>query len=248
MTSHEALDLSTTAEQCRPAVPAEGERRSCVPPKPVENRYLAARREWDERYGDLITRARNWRIVAFGGLAVSLVATGGIVAISLQTRIVPFVVAVDSLGRPVASGFAEATPVVDGRLKRAALIQWVSDLRTVTSDGISQRKAIDRVYAMIARGSAAQLEVSEFYRKEPPQKRAQTAMLSVDVKAIYASSEQTYEVEWVETTRGLGGDVQEEQAWKGSFTIAVNPPTDEQLARVNPLGVYITNASWSKVL
>jgi type IV secretion system protein VirB5 len=46
----------------------------------------------------------------------------------------------------------------------------------------------------------------------------------------------------------LGGDVQSEQAWKGSFTIAVNPPTDEQLARVNPLGVYVTNASWSKVL
>ena len=26
--------------------------------------YLAARREWDERYGDLITRARNWRTMA----------------------------------------------------------------------------------------------------------------------------------------------------------------------------------------
>jgi type IV secretion system protein VirB5 len=187
-------------------------------------------------------------MAAFGALAVALVATGGVVALSLQTRIIPFVVAVDNLGRPVASGLAEAAPVADDRLKRAALIQWVSDLRMVTSDGISQRKAIDRVYAMIARGSAAQLEVSEFYRKDPPQKRAQSVMVSVDVKAIYASSEQTYEVEWVETTRGLGGDVQSEQAWKGSFTIAVNPPTDEQLARVNPLGVYVTNASWSRVL
>ena len=25
----------------------------------VHNPYLAARREWDERYGDLVTRARN---------------------------------------------------------------------------------------------------------------------------------------------------------------------------------------------
>ena len=32
-------------------------------PKPETglNPYLAARREWDERYGDLISRARNWR-------------------------------------------------------------------------------------------------------------------------------------------------------------------------------------------
>ncbi len=27
----------------------------------VHNPYLAARKEWDERYGDLISRARNWR-------------------------------------------------------------------------------------------------------------------------------------------------------------------------------------------
>ena len=26
----------------------------------VHSPYLAARREWDERYGDLITRAKNW--------------------------------------------------------------------------------------------------------------------------------------------------------------------------------------------
>lgn len=30
----------------------------------TENPYLAARREWDERYGNLITRERNWRIMA----------------------------------------------------------------------------------------------------------------------------------------------------------------------------------------
>ena len=30
----------------------------------IHNPYLAARREWDERYGEFITRARNWRTVA----------------------------------------------------------------------------------------------------------------------------------------------------------------------------------------
>jgi type IV secretory pathway TrbF-like protein len=36
--------------------------------------------------------------------------------------------------------------------------------------------------------------------------------------------------------------------WKGSFSIALNPPTDERLARINPLGVYVTNVSLAKVL
>lgn len=216
--------------------------------KMPENPYLAARREWDERYGDLITRARNWRAAAFLALAVVAIEAVGLITLSMKTRVVPFVVAVDNLGRVVASGMAEQAPVADDKLKRAALLQWVGDLRIVTTDGIAQRKAIDRVYAMIARGSSAQVQIGDFYRGDPPHERAATQMVSVDVKAVYASTDKTYEVEWVETTRGLGGEVKGEQRWKGSFTIAVNPPSDERLARLNPLGVYVTNVSWSRVL
>jgi type IV secretion system protein VirB5 len=213
-----------------------------------ESPYLAARREWDERYGDLITRARNWRFAAFLALVIAVIETGGLIALSMKAKVVPFVVAVDNLSRVVGSGTADQVSPADDRLKRATLVQWVSDLRMITSDGVAQRKAIDRVYSMIGRGTPAQVQVGEFYRSDPPHNRARTQMVSVDVKAVYASSEKTYEVEWVEVARGITGDVQSEQRWKGSFTIALNPPTDERLARVNPLGLYITNLSWSKVL
>src|SRR6516225_11595849 len=73
----------------------------------LHNPYLAARREWDERYGDLITRARNWRTLATLCALTALVATTGIMWLSAHSRIVPFVVLVDSLGRPLASGVAE---------------------------------------------------------------------------------------------------------------------------------------------
>ena len=48
-------------------------------PTEVHNPYLAARREWDERYGDLITRARNCRtMAAFGrSLLYRLAASSG---------------------------------------------------------------------------------------------------------------------------------------------------------------------------
>ena len=32
------------------------------------------------------------------------------------------------------------------------------------------------------------------------------------------------------------------------LTITVNPPSDERLVRVNPLGIYVVALSWSKVL
>lgn len=210
--------------------------------------YLAARREWDERYGSLITRARNWRIAAILALLVALLETCGLIVLSMKSTVVPYVVAIDNLGRVLAAGPADQASRADERLKRAALFQWVSDLRTVTTDGVAQRKAIDRVYAMIANGSPAQIEIGEFYRSDPPFQRAQTKSVDVNVTAVFAASDRTYQVEWTETTRGLSGQVEGEDRWKGSFTIAVSPPSDERLIRINPLGIYVTKVSWSKVL
>src|ERR1043165_4959624 len=179
--------------------------------------YLAARREWDERYGSLITRARNWRLAAVLALAVALVATCGLIALSTKAKVVPYVVAIDNLGRVLAAGPADQASRADDRLKRAALFQWVSDLRTVTTDGVAQRKAIDRVYSMIANGSPAQVEIGEFYRTDRPYQQAQTKTVEVDVKAVFAASDRTYQVEWTETTRSLAGQAESEERGKGAF-------------------------------
>jgi len=218
---------------------------------PVEgeyNPYLAARREWDERYGDQITRAKNWRISATLSGVIALIATSGLIWMSIRSRVVPFVVLIDSLGRPVASGIAEQALGSDDRLRRASIFSWVENLRLVTSDGVAQRKAIDRVYAQIASGSAAQTFISDFYRSAPPASRAQTESVSVEVTSVLPTTDRTYEVEWIEIARDLYGTVKASDRWKGSFSIVLNPPTDERQARVNPVGLYITNASWAKVL
>jgi type IV secretion system protein TrbF len=218
--------------------------------KPPEayNPYLAARREWDERYGDQMARARNWRTIAVLCTMVALVATSGVVWLSVRSRIVPFVVVTDNLGRPVASGLAEQASTADEQLKRSTVIEWVENLRLVTTDGIAQRRAIDRVYAHIASGSAAQTFISDFYRTGQPFTRAQVETVSVDVQSVLQDSEETFEIEWLETIRDLYGAVKEKDRWKGAFSIALNPPKDERLARINPLGVYVTQASWSRVL
>ncbi len=212
------------------------------------NPYSASRREWDERYGDLITRARNCCTMAVLCALTTCLATAGITWLSAHSRIVPFVVLLDSLGRPLASGISEQATVNDDRLKRASILAWVEDLRLITTDGIAQRKAIDHVYAQIASGSEAQTFISEFYRAGPPFKRAQTETVAVEVNSVLPTSDRTFEVDLVETTRDLYGAVKATDRWKGAFSIALNPPADERLARINPLGVYVTNVSWAKVL
>jgi type IV secretory pathway TrbF-like protein len=242
----------TSAVRLEEPIPIAQKNHAHVPEaktsKEAYNPYLAARREWDERYGNLITRERNWRLMAILSSLVALVSVGGMIRLSTKSHIVPFVVAMDSLGRTAAVGPAEETSPFDDRLKRATLFNWVEDLRTVTTDGIAQRKAIDRVYAHIASGGQAQAFVSEFYRSDPPQKRAAVETVSVEVRSVLPTSDRTFEVEWVETTRDLYGAVKGQDHWKAAFSIAVNPPTDERMARINPLGIYVTNASWGKVL
>ena len=212
------------------------------------NPYLAARREWDERYGDQITRARNWRTMALLCSLTSLVACGGMIWLSVHSRVVPFIAVIDGLGRPIASGTGDQTTTADERLKKALLLQWVEQLRSVTTDGVAQRKTIDRVYSHIGNNSPAMSFVSEYYRANQPFVRAQKETVSVEVRSVLPTSERTIEIEWVETTRDLYGAIKSTDHWKGLFTIAINPPSDERTARVNPLGIYIVSANWSRVL
>jgi type IV secretion system protein TrbF len=212
------------------------------------NPYLVARLEWNERYGDLITRAQNWRVVAMLCAGACIVLAAGLIMVSMRSRVVPYVVSVDSIGRATSEGPAEQAKPADPRVVRAAVIDWVEAMRTVTNDAQVQRHSIDHVFAMIGRGSQAQTFITDYYKANSPFERAATETVSVEVRSVVASSDKTFEVEWTETTRDLRGAIKETGTYNGSFTTVVNPPSDEQTLRLNPLGVYITYVNWSKVL
>ena len=214
----------------------------------LDNPYLAARKEWDERYGSLIKRAQSWRWAAVLALLVAFAEAVVILAVATRPKTVPYVVAVDSLGRVVASGAVERSSPVDQRMKATALSRWIQDLRAVTSDGLAQRRAIDRVYAMIGSGTEAQTLVSEFYRTNQPFDRANKETVQVDVNTVLPTTERTYEVDWTETARDPSGGVVSVGRWKAILTVAVNPPTDENVLQLNPFGIFVMNVNWSKVV
>jgi type IV secretion system protein VirB5 len=89
--------------------------------------------------------------------------------------------------------------------------------------------------------------ISDFYRANQPFERAQNETVGVDVRSVLSTSGRTFEVDWIETVRDLYGNVKTTERWKGTFTIAVNAPTEERIAHVNPLGLYVVSANWSRV-
>ena len=108
----------------------------------LETPYLSARREWNERYGDYIARARSWRWAAFGALAVSLVLAIGVVWQGAQSKVVPYVVEVDKLGDAVAVARAD----------RAAPVGCPRDQSTTR--GLDRRRALGQLRPARAEGRA----------------------------------------------------------------------------------------------
>jgi type IV secretion system protein TrbF len=63
-----------------------------------ESPYQRAGKMWDERTGSARVQARNWRLMAFGGLHLSSALATGLLWQSVQSRVVPYVVEVDRQG------------------------------------------------------------------------------------------------------------------------------------------------------
>ena len=116
---------------------------------------MAARREWNERYGDYIAAARNWRFAAIVLAMTSLVLAIGTIYISAQPQRVPYIVEVDKIGQVVNVAAAELSHTTDPRITRAMLTRFIVDWRSVTPDTVVQKAALDRLYKIVPQGSAS---------------------------------------------------------------------------------------------
>jgi type IV secretion system protein VirB5 len=96
--------------------------------------YLQARREWDERYADLVLGKRNWQITSAGLMLLSLILALGIVWMSARTKVIRFVVEVDKLGYAITiptALTASNTGATVERMKRYEIASFIRDARSV---------------------------------------------------------------------------------------------------------------------
>jgi type IV secretion system protein VirB5 len=212
------------------------------------NPYLNARREWNERYGDYIAQARNWRTAAILALGTALLSSGGLVYVASQSQIVPYVVRVDKLGSALAVDRADEAARPDKPLIVAQLARWIADIRSIYADAGAQRAILKEGYAMINQRGEAYPAINEHMRARDPFERAKTETVSVEVESILPLSESTWRIEWREETRARDGSKPISQHWQATLSIAINPPSDEATLRVNPLGIYINSFNWAQRL
>ena len=224
---------------------------------PVEetNPYLAARRSWNDHVGGLAASRRMWQLVAILSLLIVLASVGGIISIGSQSKFVPYVVKVDSLGSAVATTRADRAAPVDARVIQAQLGSFIQSARFVTSDIALQRQGIFRVYSMLLPNDPATQKMNDWLngnQETTPFKRAETKTVSIEIASVIPQTSQTWQVDWTETERDRqGGLIQPPMKWRALVTIKVLAPntgTTEQQVHDNPLGIYVSDYSWSRTL
>jgi type IV secretion system protein VirB5 len=217
--------------------------------KDTNNQYINARREWNERYGSYIKRARNWQLAFFGSLLITLAAVIGCIYIGSTSKFIPYIVEVDKLGKVISVSFADQAGPVESRYIREKLIGFITDTRSVIRDTIAQKKAIERVYSTLATGTAALNKINEHFRANDPFKIAQEGKaITAEVFIALAVSDKTWQLEWRENVVNAQGAVISATRWKGSFTVAIEPPQEQDVITHNPFGLYVVDFNWTPQL
>lgn len=212
------------------------------------NPYLSGREEWLERYGSYISRAAQWRALAFFCLLITAVSITGNVMQASQVKTIPYIIEVDKLGKAAVVARADNVSTTPKRLIQAEIAKCISDWRTVTADVELQQKMIERLSFFMA-GSAKGV-LRHWYEVNNPYEIAKSGKLvHVEIKGLSLPvSSDSYRVEWQEIIRSHAGVLLDTHTYEATVTIQVNPPTADAVLLRNPGGVYITALSAGKVV
>ncbi|WP_326523132.1 conjugal transfer protein TrbF [Sphingomonas sp.] len=213
-------------------------------PEP-ETPYQRAGQLWDERIGSARVQARNWRLMAFGGLFLTTGLSGGLVWQSMQSRVVPYVVEVDSLGEaravtPAATDYKPTDPQIAWHLGR-----FITNIRAKSLDAVLMRENWLSAYDFASPRGA--IFLGEYARSANPFGDVGDKTVSVQVTSVVRASETSFQVKWLENAFERGS-LAGTSRWTAILTVTVKPPRNAETLRKNPLGLYVDAIDWSREL
>lgn len=213
-------------------------------PEP-ETPYQRAAQVWDDRIGSARVQAKNWRLTAFGSLALSAGLSAALVWQSLSGSVVPWVVQVDKLGQaqavaPATADYHPTDPQIAFHLAR-----FIEEVRSIPSDAIIVRQNWLRAYDFTTQAGA--LALNDYARANDPFTKVGKTQIAVDVSSVIRASPDSFRVAWVQRTY-QDGSLASTERWTAILTVVVQVPRDAEKLRANPLGIYVTAINWSKEL
>ena len=213
-------------------------------PQP-ETPYQRAGQAWDKRIGSARLQARNWRLMAFGSLVLSAGLASALVWQSARGTVTPWVVQVDRLGE--AQAIARATFAYHPTDPQIAwhLARFVGEVRGVPADPVVPRQNWLEAYNHTTDKGA--LALNDYARTSDPFAKLGRQQVAVDVSSVIRASDDSFRLSWTER-RYQDSALAATERWSAIVTIVVQPPTDAERLKRNPLGLYVHVINWSREL
>ena len=215
-----------------------------VTPQP-ETPYQRAARVWDDRIGSARVQARNWRLGFFGTLLMSSGLAAGLVWQSARGTVTPWVVQIDNLGQaqavaPALADYRPTDPQIAWHLAR-----FIEEVRRIPADPVVLRHDWLEAYRFVTDRGA--LALNDYARASDPFSKVGKTQIAVEVASVVRASDNSFRVAWVER-HFVDNALASTERWTAILTIVVQPPTDAERLRKNPLGIYVHAFNWSKEL
>lgn len=210
---------------------------------PADTPYKRAQQEWDARMGSAVLSARSWRSIAFGALGLLGVSVVSLVVVALQQRTFVHVVEVSPEGQVMNVRVADGRWTATEAQKAYHLGQFVRLVRSLPTDGVVLRENWLQAYRLLTPQAAAQL--TEIARQDDPFLSLGRVGRTVHIRSIIARSNNAWEVTWVERATNATGTTDPE-VYSGVFTLTTRAPRNADEIASNPLGLFITDFSWSR--
>ena len=189
-------------------------------PEP-ETPYQRAGQQWDLRLGEARVQAKNWRLMAFGGLALTIGLSSALVWQSMQSRVVPYVVEVDKLGR------------------------FITNVRARSLDAVLMRENWLSAYDFATERGA--LFLGEYARSANPFAEIGRRTVAVQINSVVRASDSSFRINWTEQAYERGSLIGTSR-WTAVATIKIQTPRSADVLRKNPLGIYVDAIDWSREL
>lgn len=211
-------------------------------PEP-ETPYQRASQAWDDRIGSARVQARNWRLMAFGSLALSIGLSGALVWQGARGTVTPWVVQVDRLGQaqavaPATADYRPTDPQIAWHLSR-----FIEEVRSIPADPVVVRQNWLRAYDYTTDKGA--IALNDYARANDPFSKVGRSQIAVDVSSVIRASPTSFRVEWIER-RYDEGNLSSTERWSAILSVVVQPPRTADALRKNPLGVFVHAINWSK--
>ena len=213
-----------------------------------ESPAARAARKWDEREGEIIVQNYNLRRLLVGLLTVIIFLTVGLVYKSLSSNVMPYVVEVDTMTGAIRNvGTVEASTHYQAgeAVYKYFLSKFLKNTREIPLDPVVYKENLSASYGFLTKDAAVKLQTMLKSEKMTEKFGHQTVQINIST-ILPLEGGHSYQIRWTEETFTIGNGEKKVTPYSGIFTVQIIKSDDEEQLSKNPIGMYISDFSWSK--